>query len=87
MSDDSQAQKVEPTNGLVRVEDSLGRLLFMYNKVTRCIEYIPMRAGKFQGTRREKYIIDTDKLRAFGLQNLLSDNPSNVFVVEEMENA
>jgi len=83
MSDDSH--KVEPANGLVRVEDSLGRLLFMYNKVTRCIEYIPMRAGKFQNSRREKYIINTDALRAFGLQNLLSDSPANVFVVEEME--
>ena len=78
--------KVEPTNGLIRVEDYLGRLLFMYNPATRNIEYVPIRAGKFQGSRRQKFYISTDKLRSIGSRNVISDEPTHVFVVDEVEN-
>lgn len=77
----------EATNGLIRVEDYLGRLLFMYNPSTRNIEYIPMRAGKHQNGRRQKFIISTDALRSAGMRNLITDDPKHVFVVQEFEEA
>jgi len=80
MSDENQ-------NGMIRVVDDEGHLLFIYNPATRSIELVPIRGRRLDGKRKVKCIINTDHLRSAGARNLLVATPVRevVAVVEEVQ--
>jgi hypothetical protein len=79
----------EKHNGMIRVVDDEGHLLFIYNPTNRSIELVPVRGRRLDGKRKVKCIIDTDKLRSAGMRNLLTTTPTHevVAVVEEVQDA
>jgi len=85
MTDVDQAipkTKTEPaTNGVIRVVDDEGHLLFIYNPTTRSIELIPIRGRRLDG-RKVLCIIHTDELRSAGSRNLTSTTPVHEFVAD-----
>jgi hypothetical protein len=62
-----------PQNGLVRVVDDKGHLIFKYNPHTQCIE-IKMPVGR-SSDNGKVFLIDTTVLRSAGFHNAISDDP------------
>lgn len=72
----------------IRILDSDRRLLFVINRQTRKLEIIPVRGGRAQGVRRKKYFISVETINNLvDARNVLSDNPTVEYVVEEEEDA
>jgi len=72
-------------NGLIRVIDDEGHLLFKYNPHTREIEFIPIRGRRLDGRGRVKCMVSTDLLRSLGSRNLLVDSPTHEVVAKVIE--
>jgi len=79
---DEVIEEIQAPNGVVRVVDDEGHLLFIYNPYTRCIEFIPVRGRRNDGKRKVLCIVSTDKLRSIGSRNVISDSPIHEFVAE-----
>lgn len=75
-------EKTAPKNGLIRVVDNNGHLLFCYNPATNNIE-IKMPVGR-SSDKNKKFAISVDALRSAGARNFFTENPQWEFKAEVM---
>lgn len=73
------------TNGLIRVEDDQGHLLFCFNPSTKCIEIFGANRGGSRSTRKNLYAISILTLQDSGLRIAIGDQPGKVVQAELLE--